>query len=256
MKPCSLSLSADESAATSTMTVALGSRLKAVKVTPGMALSMVLVVLVIGMLLTSSEALEACTALSAALSPETPSLSASPKATPVPPVRLLVTVKALASPVSLARQHQAVARRAGLHDRRARRRVARGVDGVGHLPQRGRARERDGEAANRERAAGGHDGGVGVGSQRGRGGDLGAGQFLHHHFVAPGQRAGARRHRHRGRVTARGREPRHVGRAGELGGGGLQGRHARGQRPEGAGLGRATRPDGSAAPGEAGSPAS
>ncbi len=54
------------------------------------------------MLFTSSEASLACTALSAGELPEIPSLSASPKAMPVPPVRLFVTVKALAWPVSLA----------------------------------------------------------------------------------------------------------------------------------------------------------
>ena len=67
-----------------------------------MAASRVLLALVTGMLLTVKAASAACTALSAAESPETPLSSASPNVTPVPPVRALVTVKALATPVSRA----------------------------------------------------------------------------------------------------------------------------------------------------------
>ena len=98
--PCTRDLSEAVSSVTSMVIVLAGSCRRSVSVTPGMAASTTLLALVMATLLTVKAASLACTALSAAESPEVPSRSASPKAMPVPPVRALVTVNALAAPVS------------------------------------------------------------------------------------------------------------------------------------------------------------
>ena len=186
-------------------------------VTPGIADSTMLLALVTGMLFTVKAASAASTAF-------------APKAIPVPPVRLLVTVKALACAGVARRQHEAVARRAGLHD------AWRGPAGrwsalMASASWRSVAepRQGDGDAADREGAARGDDGGVGVGRRGGRRGDLRAGQLVDDDVVAAGHGRGAGGHRDGGGVVAGGGEAGSSDVAGELGGRLLQRGDARGQ---------------------------
>ena len=72
-----------------------------VRLTPATMSVNVFVVLVAAMLLIRIAASVACTALSAAESPDTPSLLLSPNVTPAPPERALLIVKALDCPVNV-----------------------------------------------------------------------------------------------------------------------------------------------------------